>query len=84
METFEITLRSTGPIDFGDLEAAGFEKLLRASGLEGPLTWTQDGDGCTTVTFRHEAADADRAYGATERIASDLGIGVWIVTVTPA
>jgi hypothetical protein len=83
METFEITLESTEPVDLGDLTADGFEKVIGAS-LDGPFTWQQREDGCISVAFRHEAADRDRAYGASERLANDLGIGVWTVSVAPA
>jgi hypothetical protein len=36
------------------------------------------------VTFRHEASDSERAYGASERLANDLGIGTWTVSVETA
>jgi hypothetical protein len=83
MESFEITLDSTAPIDLGDLTADGFEKVL-AAGIDRPFTWQQRQDGCISVTFEHEAADRDRAYGASERLANELGIGIWTVSVTPA
>jgi hypothetical protein len=83
MESFDITLESTEPIDLGDLNADAFEKMLAAS-IDRPFTWRQEGDGCICVTFRHEAADRDRAYGAAERLANELGIGVWTVEVAPA
>jgi hypothetical protein len=83
MENFEITLESTEPIDLGDLSADGFAKVLAAT-IDRPFTWQQKDDGCICVTFQHEATDHDRAYGASERIATDLGIGIWFVSVTPA
>jgi hypothetical protein len=83
MENFEITLESNGPIDLGDLNADGFEKVL-AGAIDGPFTWSQDANGCISVVFRHEATDRDRAYGASERLANDLGIGIWTVSVLPA
>jgi hypothetical protein len=83
MESFEITLESSAPIDLGDLTADGFEKVL-AGAIDRPFTWRQDTDGCISVTFEHEAADRERAYGASERLANDLGIGIWVVSVAPA
>ena len=83
METFDITLESNEPVDLGDLGAEGFEKVLAAS-IDRPYTWHQEDDGCICVTFRHEATDRDRAYGASERLANDLGIGIWTVSVAPA
>jgi hypothetical protein len=83
MESFEITLESTAPIDLGDLTSDGFEKLLAGS-IDRPFTWQQAADGCVTVSFQHEATDGDRAYGASERLANELGIGIWTVSVTPA
>jgi hypothetical protein len=82
MQNFEVTLESAAPIDLGDLNADAFEKVLAAS-IDQPFTWRQEDDGCVCVTFQHEATDHDRAYGASERLADDLGIGVWTVTVTP-
>ena len=83
MDSFDITLESTAPIDLGDLTSDGFEKVLSAS-IDRPFTWQQAADGCITVSFRHEATDGDRAYGAAERLANDLGIGIWTVSVSPA
>jgi hypothetical protein len=83
METFDITLESTQPVDLGDPGAAGFEKVL-ASTIDRPFTWRQEDDGCICVSFRHEATDRDRAYGASERLANDLGFGNWTVSVDPA
>lgn len=83
METFDITLESTGPIDLGDLNADGFEKMLAAN-IDRPFTWRQEDDGCICVSFRPEAADRDRAYGASERLADELGIGIWTVSVVSA
>jgi hypothetical protein len=83
METFEITLESKGPIDLGDLTADGFEKVL-AGAIDRPFTWRQDEAGCILVAFQHEATDSDRAYGASERLVNDLGIGIWNVSVAPA
>jgi hypothetical protein len=82
MERFDITLESTHSINLGDLNADGFEKLLAAC-IDRPFTWRQEDDGCICVTFRHEAADRDRAYGASERLANELGIGIWTVSVAP-
>jgi hypothetical protein len=83
MDTFDITLESTEPIDLGDLSAEGFEKVLAAS-IDRPFTWRQEQDGRISVAFRHEATDQDRAYGAAERLANELGIGVWSVSVASA
>ena len=83
IQNFEIILESTEPINLGDLNADGFEKVLSAT-IDRPFTWRQEDDGCVCVTFQHEAADRDRAYGASERLASELGIGVWTVSVTSA
>jgi hypothetical protein len=83
MESFDITLASTEPVDLGDLGADGFEKVLAAS-IDTPFTWEQEADGCISVSFRHDATDHDRAYGASERLANDLGVGNWTVTVSPA
>ena len=83
MESFEITLESVAPIDLGDLGADGFEKVLKAC-IDRPFTWEQEPDGCISVAFRHEATDQARAYGACERIANDLGVGVWTVSVAPS
>jgi len=83
VDDFDITLESTDPIDLGDLNADGFRRLLEAT-IDSPFTWEQRADGCICVSFRHEAADAERAYGASERLANELGIGVWTVEVVPA
>ena len=83
LETFDITLESTEPIDLGDLSADGFEKVLAAS-IDRPFTWRQEDDGCICVIFRHEATDRDRAFGASERLANELGIGSWSVSVASA
>jgi hypothetical protein len=53
-------------------------------GSDGGFPWRQEDDGCVSVTFQHEAADRDRAYGASERVASELGIGIGTVSVTSA
>jgi hypothetical protein len=84
MEQFKITLTSMQPVDFGDLTSDGFEKLLAAAGIEAPFDWQQDADGKITVMFQHQAADADRAMGASERVANELGIGAWDVRVEEA
>jgi hypothetical protein len=81
LESFEVNLESTEPIDLGELNADGFEKLLAAN-IDAPFSWEQAEDGCVTVSFRHKATDRDRAYGASERLANELGIGVWTVSVT--
>ena len=81
METFEITLQSEEPIDLGDLGAAGFESLVEAAGCDTAFTWDQAEDGRIRVMFRHEATDRDRALGASERIASELGTAVWTAQV---
>lgn len=81
MDTFEITLQSAGPIDLADLGSNGFESLLDSAGIAPLCTWSQDADGRIKVVFRHEATDKDRAFGASERIASQLGTGVWNVDV---
>ena len=83
METFDIALESAQPVDLGDLGADGFEKVLAAT-IDRPFQWRQEDDGCIRVTFSHEATDEERAYGASERLANDLGVGVWTVTVAPA
>jgi hypothetical protein len=79
--TFEITLQSVDPVDLGDLGAAGFEGLVRSAGVDTAFNWEQDADGRICVTFRHEATDQERAQGASDRIASDLGPAVWTVQV---
>jgi hypothetical protein len=81
METFEITLQSVQPVDLGDLGAAGFESLVKAAGIDTAFSWDQDEEGRIRVAFRHEAADRDRALGVSERIASELGTGVWTAQV---
>jgi hypothetical protein len=81
MQTFQVTLKSMQPIDLGDLNAEGFENLLGAVGIVQPFTWQQDGSGRITVTFWHEAADSERALGASERRCSELGVGAWDVSV---
>jgi hypothetical protein len=83
VEAFDITLESTEPIDLGDLSADGFEKVLAAN-IDRPFSWRQEDDGCISVRFSHEATDRDRAYGASERLANELGIGIWTVSVAPA
>jgi hypothetical protein len=83
MQMFEITLESTEPVDLGGLNADGFQHVLAAA-IDRPFTWRQEDDGCICVTFRHEAADHDRAYGASERLANELGIGIWTVSVAEA
>jgi hypothetical protein len=81
MPTCKVTLKSMQPIDLGDLNAEGFENLLAAVGIAKPFTWQQDDDGHITVTFWHHAADTERAIGASERAANELGIGTWSVSV---
>lgn len=83
METFDITLQSTGPIDLGDLNADGFQNVVAAI-IDQPFTWRQEDDGRICVSVRHDAAHRDRAYGASERLANELGIGIWTVSVAPA
>jgi hypothetical protein len=83
METFDITLESTEPIHLGVLNADDFEKLLKAT-IDCPFTWQQTDDGCVCVTFEHEAADRERAYGASERMANELGLGNWTVSIAQA
>jgi len=82
MESFEITLRSTEPIELSELDADGFQNLL-ATQIDQPFTWSQEVDGCICVTFRHDAVDRERAHGASERLANDLGVGNWAVSVVP-
>jgi hypothetical protein len=84
MDAFEVTLTSREPIDLVTLTSDGFENLLASAGIERPCTWQQAADGSITVTFRHEAKDAERAVGASERIANDIGVGTWEVRVEPA
>ena len=84
MQNFQVTLKSMQPIDLGDLNAEGFENLLAAAGIVQPFTWQQDGSGHITVTFWHEAADPERAPGASERRCDELGIGAWEVSIEEA
>ena len=84
METVEVTLTSREPIDLAALTSDAFENLLRAAGIERPFDWQQEADGRIRVTFSHEAGDAERAVGASERIANDLGVGNWEVRVEPS
>lgn len=81
MQTCKVTLQSLQPIDLGDLNAEGFENLLAAVGIAKPFTWQQDDEGHIRVTFWHEATDTERAIGASERTANELGIGTWAVSV---
>jgi hypothetical protein len=84
MPTCKVTLKSTQPVDLGDLNAEGFENLLAAVGIAQPFTWQQDAEGDITVTFWHQATDTERAIGASERAANELGIGTWSVSVEEA
>ena len=80
MKTFAITIRSREPLDLDGLDADGFAKLIAAN-IHEPHTWEQDDEGFVTVAFSHEATDHERAVGASERVANELGIGTWAVTV---
>jgi hypothetical protein len=81
METFRVTMRSWAPVDLGNLTSDGFEHLLAGAGVTKPFTWQQDDVGDITVTFWHEAADAQRCQGAAERLANEIGLGNWEVSV---
>jgi hypothetical protein len=65
----------------GDLSADGFERALGAT-IDRPFTWEQDANGRVCVMHSHEATDRDRAYGASERLANELGAGIWTVSVS--
>jgi hypothetical protein len=84
MGAFEVTLTSREPIDLVSLTSDGFESLLVSAGIDRPCAWQQAADGSIVVTFRREAEDAERAVGASERIANDIGVGTWEVRVDPA
>jgi hypothetical protein len=81
VETFEITLQSVEPVDLGDLGTAGFDGVLKTAMPDAACNWEQGGDGRIRVVFRHEATDKERALGASERIASELGPGIWTAQV---
>jgi hypothetical protein len=81
VETFEITLQSVEPVDLGDLGPAGFDGLLKTAVPDTACNWEQGADGRIRVMFRHEATDQDRALGASERIATELGPGIWTAQV---
>jgi hypothetical protein len=80
MANHEITPQSVEPVDPGNPGAAGFENLLQGQGTDGDMNRVQDQEG--RIRVRHGDTDENRALGASERIVSEFGIGVWTVEVT--